>query len=102
MDRKHTLVGEDFFRTMMRLEDERKRCFAGGNLWSGAGSDGSGTWSLWSGAGSDGSGTWSLWSGAGGDGSGTWSSNVVSLEQYQRERRQVVLSPADKPTKPAA
>jgi hypothetical protein len=25
MDKKHTLVGEDFFRMMMRHEDERKR-----------------------------------------------------------------------------
>ena len=33
MDKKHTLVGEDFFRTMMRLEDERRRCFVRGDLW---------------------------------------------------------------------
>jgi hypothetical protein len=57
MDRKHILVGEDFFRSMMRIEEERKRCFAGGNLWRGA------------------------------DGVGTRSSNIVSLEQYRREQR---------------
>jgi hypothetical protein len=33
MDKKHTFVGEDFFRTMMRLEDERRRCFVRGDLW---------------------------------------------------------------------
>ena len=32
MDKKHTLMGEDFFRTMMRLEDERRRCFVRGDL----------------------------------------------------------------------
>jgi hypothetical protein len=37
MDKMHTLVGEDFFRGMMRLEDERKRRLAGGNQWGGAG-----------------------------------------------------------------
>jgi hypothetical protein len=30
MDKKHTLVGEDFFRMMMHREDERRRCFVGG------------------------------------------------------------------------
>ena len=34
MDKKHTLVGEDFFRTMMRLEDERRRRFVRGDLWA--------------------------------------------------------------------
>jgi hypothetical protein len=29
MNRKHILVGEDFFRSMMRVEEERKRCFGG-------------------------------------------------------------------------
>ncbi len=32
MDKKHTLVGEDFFRTMMRLGEERRRYFVRGDL----------------------------------------------------------------------
>jgi hypothetical protein len=32
MDKKHTLVGEDFFRMMMHREDQRRRCFVGGDL----------------------------------------------------------------------
>ena len=73
MDKKHTLVGEDFFRTMMRLEDERRRCFVRGNLW-----------------------------GSRGDGSGSQTSNVVSLDRYRREQQQRAQRPTAKPTKPAA
>ena len=54
MDKKHTLVGEDFFRTMMRLEDERRRRFVRGDLW-----------------------------GSRGDGGGSRASNIVSLERYR-------------------
>ena len=42
MDKRHPLVGEEFFRRMMRLEEERKRHLVGGDRWSGAG-DGSGS-----------------------------------------------------------
>jgi hypothetical protein len=34
MNEKHTLMGEDFFRTMMRLEDERRRRLVVGALWN--------------------------------------------------------------------
>ena len=40
MGKKHTLVGEDFLRTMMRLEDERRRCFVRGDLWCNRGDGG--------------------------------------------------------------
>jgi hypothetical protein len=33
MNKMHTLAGEEFFRDMMRLEDERKRLLAG-SKWS--------------------------------------------------------------------
>jgi hypothetical protein len=34
MDKKYPLVGEAFFRTMMCGEDERRRLFVRGDLWS--------------------------------------------------------------------
>jgi hypothetical protein len=40
MDKKHPLVGEDFFRTMMRREDERRRRFVRGDLWGNRGDGG--------------------------------------------------------------
>ena len=40
MDKMYTLVGEDFFREMMRSKDERRRRLAGGNQWGGAGGGG--------------------------------------------------------------
>jgi hypothetical protein len=40
MDKKHTLMGEDFFRTMMRREDERRRHFVRGDLWDSHGDGG--------------------------------------------------------------
>jgi hypothetical protein len=40
MDQKHTLVGEHFFRMMMHLEDERRRCLVRGDLWGSRGDGG--------------------------------------------------------------
>jgi hypothetical protein len=37
MDKKHTLTGEDFFRTMMRQDDERRRHLVKGSPWNGRG-----------------------------------------------------------------
>ena len=40
MSKEYTLAGEAFFRRMMRLEEERRQRFVGGNRWGGV-SDGS-------------------------------------------------------------